>query len=324
MAATSSPCIVRVKNVVLLREHTLVAGEDLWFRRCAPGTNDRPSEVIDAQDAFWRAQREARPFAADVVIDGGGSICCPGYIDLQLNGAFGVDFTNGALTEEGTRRVAQGILAHGVTSFLPTVITSAKATYHAVLPVLRSVQHADRSSTGANILGLHLEGPFISPHKKGAHEPAYICPEVRSLQSIYDMYGVENMPDVRLITLAPELPGALAAIEGLTAAGVMVSIGHSRATIEEGALACQNGARKITHLFNAMSSFHHRDPGLLGLLGLSKRRNVHYGIIPDGFHAHPAAVKIAYDAHPSGASWLRMPCAPWACPRASTSLERRR
>ena len=299
------PTTVRVTNIILLRKDRFLQNEDLWFHLYEfSDRKGRKSEVIDAQGHFWKASKEGLDFAADIVIDGHGCICCPGFVDLQLNGAFGVDFTNMDLTAGGVNKVCEGILAHGVTSFLPTVITSPSATYHTVLPVLRSVKKDQEGEEygnhpkGARILGVHLEGPFINREKKGAHDANFIQ---RSADNLVEVYGSDNMAEVKLVTIAPEIPGALAAIQKLTDSGIVASIGHTMSSLEDGIRACERGARKITHLFNAMNAFHHRDPGIVGLLGLQSQNRINYGIIPDGFHAHPSSVKIAYDAHPSGA-----------------------
>ena len=300
------PTTIRITNIRLLRKKKLLKKEDLWFHVYdIYDRQGRKSEVIDAQKHFWKASEENQDFAADIVIDGRGCICCAGFVDLQLNGAFGVDFTNTSLDKIDVEKVCTGILAHGVTSFLPTVITSPPSTYRSVLPTLRSVKHCQEVEDfsglpkGARILGIHLEGPFINPGKKGAHDAKFIQPSAKNLIQVY---GEENMPDVKLVTIAPEIPGAMEAIKKLKHDGVVTSIGHTLSSIEQGMCACRNGASKITHLFNAMNTFHHRDPGIVGLLGLeSQKGGIHYGIIPDGFHAHPSSVKIAYDAHPSGA-----------------------
>ena len=165
--------------------------------------------------------------------------------------------------------------------------------YHRVLPWL----HAQKGSvdSGAEILGAHLEGPFIAKNKKGAHN-------IESLKSVTDnpsivkqVYG-PCLSNARIITLAPEQDTNGEVIRACTKQSIVMSVGHSEATLEQGELAVLSGARLITHLFNAMASFHHRDPGLLGLLTSVKipQDSIFYGIIADGIHTHPAALRIAY------------------------------
>ena len=188
--------------------------------------------------------------------------------------------------------VGKGILAHGVTSYCPTVVTSPSTVYHKVLPLIQPRQGGHH---GATVLGVHVEGPFINKEKKGAHPPAYIFSPTEGMKSALEMYG-PGFSNVRIITLAPELTGSLQVVTGCVERGVTVSLGHTMAQLADGEEAVRAGARMVTHLFNAMSSFHHRDPGLVGLLTSEKLagKRVWYGIIADGVHAHPAAIRIAY------------------------------
>ena len=188
--------------------------------------------------------------------------------------------------------IGKGILAHGVTSYCPTVVTSPSSVYHNVLPHLRPRPGGPH---GASVLGVHVEGPFINVEKKGAHPPAHIMSPCEGMKTALDMYG-PGFSNVKVITLAPELTGALELVTGCVERGVTVSLGHTMAQLAEGEEAVRKGARMVTHLFNAMSSFHHRDPGLVGLLTSEKLagNRVRFGIIADGVHAHPAAIRIAY------------------------------
>jgi N-acetylglucosamine-6-phosphate deacetylase len=300
------PTTVRVKNIKLLKANKLVDA-DLWYHTYKDyDSSGRRSCIIDSQSQFWNAVKEELEFSADVVIDGGGNICCPGFIDLQFNGAFGIDFSSIKLKEKDVVEVSQKLLQFGVTSYLPTVVTSSPETYHQVLPIIRSVKN--KKVTGNNsscdnvatILGIHCEGPFINRIKKGAHDERFILPDI-NINSLYKLYGKENMKDITLITIAPELNGAIETIKHLSYKDkIRVSIGHSMATYDEAYAAFENGAKKITHLFNAMSAFHHRDPGIVGLLGC-KDKIIHYGLIADAFHAHPASVKMAWKSRPAGA-----------------------
>ena len=214
---------------------------------------------------------------ADLVT--GGTIV-PGFIDMQLNGAFGYDFTTDGST---VAAVAQRLPATGVTAFMPTVITSPFGVY----PVrLREVAEAIRIANGAQPLGLHLEGPYINPVRRGAHDPAYMRPI-----DVEEMLNWADPAVVRIVTLAPELPGAMDAIRALRRSGILVSIGHTNATFGEALAGFEAGAGWGTHLFNAMSALHHREPGVPGAIFAS---TIPCGLIADGIHTHPAMVELAY------------------------------
>ena len=179
-------------------------------------------------------------------------------------------------------------------------------------------------------MGYHCEGPFLSPHKKGAHCSGLIRTAPNSLVDLEAVYGAGEggldmaWPAVKLLTLAPEVEGVLGAIAPLVGRGVTVSIGHTASGIDTALAAKESGARFITHLFNAMGSFNHRDPGVIGLLGDSetdldseagerRKPRPYYGLIADGFHSHPCSVRMAYSAHPSGCV-LVSDAMPWMDP----------
>ena len=222
------------------------------------------------------------------VVDGESLIAVPGFVDIQINGAFGMDFT---VTPEAIYTVAARLPAFGVTSFLPTIITSPSSKVEAALQVWQ--QGAPPGFRGAVPLGLHLEGPMINPGKKGAHDPVYIQPP-----SVDLVAGWSPARGVRLVTLAPELPGAQPVIAALLRAGVKVSAGHSLATYEEGMQAFAAGVTCGTHLFNAMPTLHHRTPGITG--ALLQHPTVQVGLIVDGVHVHPAMINLAWKSKPAG------------------------
>jgi N-acetylglucosamine-6-phosphate deacetylase len=184
-------------------------------------------------------------------------------------------------------------LAHeGTTGWLPTVITSPLDQVERCDAIIAEAMAAQADQerrggalVGASILGMHLEGPFISPQRLGVHPPLNLLPQGEALE------WVLQLKSLKLLTLAPELEGALDAIRMLTAHGITVSIGHSDATYEQAAAGVEAGARMFTHLFNAMRPFHHRDPGVAGAaLALP---GVFPAMIADGVHVHPAALRIA-------------------------------
>ena len=218
------------------------------------------------------------------IIDAGGLILAPGYIDLQINGAFGKDFTE---TPDCLYQVAADLPQYGVTSFLPTIITSP---LQRVQEALELWQEAPPPGwRGALPLGCHLEGPMINPGKKGAHPAAHILPPA---QEVIQGWSAER--GVRLVTLAPELPQALEIIQELRRRGITLSAGHTLASYAQAVQAFAAGVTCGTHLFNAMPTLEHRNPGIAG--ALLQESLVSTGLIADGVHVHPAMVALAWKA----------------------------
>lgn len=216
-------------------------------------------------------------------IDAHGLIVAPGLIDIQVNGGFGRDFTTdaAAIWDVGAR-----LPAFGVTSFIPTVVTSAPEARQQMLAALSAGPPA--GYLGATPLGAHFEGPFISPQASGAHDPRYLrLPVDPSVATD----GWSAAAGLRMVTVAPELDGALEMVRALVGRGVVVSAGHSMATFEQAQAGFDAGMTYVTHLFNAMSALGHREPGLVGAALADPRVTV--GLIPDGVHVHPAVVKLA-------------------------------
>ena len=208
----------------------------------------------------------------------------PGFIDLQVNGAFGID-----LAGEPARvgELAARLPATGVTGFLPTLISATADRIEDW--AARIAAAADGPAGGARVLGLHLEGPFLSPERPGAHEVAVIrAADAACFERLL------ALPALRLVTIAPERADALARIARLSARGVAVSLGHTAADLDQMRGGIDAGARLVTHLFNAMTGFTHRAPGALGAALIDPR--VVLGLIADGVHAHPAAVELAVRA----------------------------
>jgi N-acetylglucosamine-6-phosphate deacetylase len=222
------------------------------------------------------------PIPRAQIIDATGLFLTPGLIDLQLNGGFGHDFT---LDPTTIWSVAAQLPQYGLTGFLPTIISSPLAVGGQAMEVLAGGSPVDWS--GSLPLGLHLEGPYFNPAKKGAHNPAYLrAPNVNDIEA----WTTEN--GVRLVTLAPELPGALEMISALTERHIIVSAGHSLATLSEAEAGFEAGIRYGTHLFNAMPPLHHREPGLPGALLTDDRPMV--GLVADGIHVHPRLIQLAW------------------------------
>lgn len=218
----------------------------------------------------------------DQILDLDGLVISPGWIDIQFNGAFGHDFT---AAPHKIWQVAEKLPQYGVTAFLPTIITAPPEAYTNALAQLRL--GPPPGWRGARPLGLHIEGPFLNPEKKGAHDPNCLrLPD----QEIAQAWSVEN--GVRLVTLAPELPGSQELIQQLCARGVVVSAGHTLASYEDTLSALEAGVTSATHLFNAMPPLDHRQPGL-GAAVLADQRPV-AGMIVDGIHVHPVMVALAW------------------------------
>jgi N-acetylglucosamine-6-phosphate deacetylase len=209
-------------------------------------------------------------------------LLAPGFVDLQVNGAFGSDVGVDAGALEA---ISRALPRTGVTAYLPTAISWPPDRYAGLFEAIERAGAAP----GARILGAHLEGPFLAPSRRGAHDPANLRPV--DLDLLRELLGSGR---ARVVTLAPELPGALEAIELIAAAGSVASAGHTDATHAEVMRAADAGLTLGTHLFNAMSPLHHREPGAVGAL-LSDPR-LRTGIIADGVHVVPVAVRIAYAA----------------------------
>lgn len=283
--SVSDASITQFVNCRILREHRLQR-EDLWVRE---------GRILDPEKLFF----DEKGFA-DERVDCEGRIIAPGFIDVQINGGFGVDFSQpSAEVAAGVRFVGKRILEHGVTSFCPTLVTSPPSVYHQVLPQIM-VQNG--GPHGAGVLGVHVEGPFISAEKKGAHPEKFLQTFTSpGLSDLLRTYG--SLDSISVVTLAPELSHSGSVVRELSQRGITVSLGHSVANLSQAEDAVLHGASFITHLFNAMLPFHHRDPGIVGLLTSDRvppDRTVFYGMISDGIHTNPAALRIAHRAHPRG------------------------
>jgi N-acetylglucosamine-6-phosphate deacetylase len=219
----------------------------------------------------------------DEVLDVGGKLLAPGFIDLQLNGGWGHDFTT---DPESITDVATRLPATGVTAFLPTIVTAPSDRRRAAISAVSSLTAHPGS---AAVLGLHFEGPLINPERAGAHERRNVGP-------IGDGEVDSWSPGagVALVTIAPEVEGALAVISRLAARGVVVSAGHTACSAEQFVAGRRAGVSMVTHLFNAMAPFQHREPGPVG--AALADATVAASLICDGVHVHPTAVLMAWNA----------------------------
>jgi N-acetylglucosamine-6-phosphate deacetylase len=221
--------------------------------------------------------------AAGRHLDATGLLVAPGFIDLQCNGVGGIDLTG---DPERLWEVAALLPRWGVTSWLPTIVTSTAGARIRAMAAWRDRPPDVAGKALAQPLGLHLEGPFLHPARRGAH--------AERLLAAPDPDGAARWSadaGVALVTLAPELSGALDLVGDLTARGIVVAAGHSTATAAQAKAAIDRGVRFVTHLFNAMEPLHHREPGLVGV-ALDDPR-VRVGLIADGIHVDPLVVRLA-------------------------------
>lgn len=213
------------------------------------------------------------------VVEYPDSLIAPGFVDLQVNGGFGVDATT---EPDRLPELSERLLATGTTSYLPTVISSPEHLYQDALPDI-----AASGAGGAEVLGVHLEGPFISMGKRGAHVATHILPPDPAL-----LGRLLDLGEVRMVTLAPEMEGAQELMDLARERGAVACAGHSGVSFDAAYESFDGGVAGVTHLFNAMSGLHHRQPGLPGAAFAHPR--VVCGLIPDGLHVHPEMVGLAF------------------------------
>ena len=220
----------------------------------------------------------------DRILDADGLTVVPGLIDLQVNGAAGLDIT---AQPESLWEVAAALADYGVTAFVPTVITADAATRDAVLATFRAGPPAGWA--GAVPLGLHYEGPMLAPTRRGAHPPHLLAAPSLDLVA-----GWSRDAGILMATVAPELPGALEVVEQLVARGVVVCVGHTDADTDQAAAAVAAGATAFTHLGNAMPAMLTREAGPVGLALAGP--SVVAGVIADGHHIHPSTLQVFWRA----------------------------
>lgn len=218
------------------------------------------------------------------VIDAEGLYLSPGFIDVHIHGAGGCDTMDG--TVESINTIAKTIVEHGTTSFTPTTMTVAAEDIRKSMKVIKKLK--EEGTEGANVLGAHLEGPFISPKAIGAQNPNFLlAPSVENYNKIVGDYG----DAVVSITMAPEVEGAKELIKYLSDNGVTVSMGHTKATYDEAIEGIKCGACHSTHLYNAMTPFTHREPGVVGA---TFDTDITTETISDGIHISYPALRTAY------------------------------
>lgn len=245
-----------------------------------------PDRILDDHVLLYRERIEAvlpaDKFCADeceAVLDAGGRYISPGFINLHIHGCRGFDTMDG--TPEALAAIRVGMAESGVTAFLPTTMTCVFSAVERSLDCIREAMHV---RLGARILGCHLEGPFISKVYKGAQDAKYIlAPDFSLLE--------KNKDIIKLVTLAPEMLDSYDFLTVCKSQGILVAMGHSAATYDKAVEAIHAGIGHATHLFNAMSPLHHREPGVAGA---ALEQDVYCELITDNVHVHPAVQRLVY------------------------------
>ena len=226
---------------------------------------------------------------ADEVIDLQGNYVIPGLVDIHIHGAAGFDFSDG--DAKGLVKMAEFLASRGVTSFLPTAMTLPEDGYAKAAVSLTEADLSGKEVLTARVLGMRMEGPFLSREKCGAQNPEFLqSPDPEMIGRIQALCGGQ----VRILDLAPELPGALDFIKAEKE--IVISLAHTNAVYAEAVNAFKTGASHVTHLYNGMRPFHHREPGLIGAAWDSKDATAE--LIGDGYHVHEAAVRTAFRMMP--------------------------
>ncbi len=211
-----------------------------------------------------------------------GKMICPGFVDLLVHGGAGFGFADDS--DEGIDKISQYLLTHGSTTVLASLIAKPEKL---LLKDLKRVANYIEQHPESNIYGIHLEGPYLNKRLKGAMNERYLWePSTESWNKIWEA----SKGKIKIMTIAPELPGAVEVMRAAAKEGVVLSIGHSMATYDEVENAIDNGAAHVTHIFNAMEPFHHRHPGVI--LGSLLHNELKIELIADRLHVHPAVTEL--------------------------------
>jgi len=247
---------------------------------------DSPCDVLVTDGTIEQIGEMSPSVCADRVLDAKGHILAPGLIDVHIQGAGGADTLDA--TPEALEAISKTCARFGVTGFLATTVyMPGQENRHLTV----AADCVDRDLGGARLLGIHLESPFISPEKRGMIQPECITsPSPAILEEIYKLTG----ETLKMMVIAPELPGSIEIIKTLTDRGTVACLGHSAAAYDDARRGFEAGISHITHLFNAMPSLHHRAPGPLG--AIFETDSITCQVITDGVHIHPSIVRLAYAA----------------------------
>lgn len=262
--------IIIINGTIITPFH-LVSGKAIIVEK------GRIKEIVNKEELCTTALTGAE------VIKGKDKYIVPGYIDIHVHGGGGSDVMDGDY--EAINQIAIAHSHFGTTSFLPTTMTMSKDK---IIRSLRSICKAVKKGTeGAEILGIHMEGPYINPEKKGAQKEDDI--KKISIEGFLE-FNQASGNLIRLVTIAPEMPGAIGLIKYLYKQGIIASVGHTNATYVQTQAGIQAGLSHVTHTFNAMRELHHREPGVVGAALTSPELTVE--VIADGIHIHPVVLKI--------------------------------
>ena len=248
--------------------------------------------VEDGRIARVSARTGSEMLSDTSVVDFGDAILAPGFFDIHIHGGAGLDVMRTSVSD--LPHLGRFLTKHGVTGYFPTTVAAPlDATYSALEVLADAIESCSRDqlATGARPLGIHLEGPFLSHKRRGVHPPEYL---VAPTLAVFDRLWQAARGQVRMMTIAPEIPGAMEVIAEAARRRVCVSIGHSDAEMPAARDAVKAGARHATHTFNAMRPLDHREPGILGEV-LSDDR-ITADMIVDGIHVAPEVVKVFLQA----------------------------
>ena len=258
---------IKISNVHVVNADHLAKSQDVWIEH---GKIQKIASKI-----YEKATLE---------IDGSEKYLMPGFIDMHIHGSANADVMDA--TQQALHVLAASLVKEGVTSFLATTMTQDE---EAIEAALETISHFESQANEAQLLGVHLEGPFISKKRVGAQPVAYLIePNVQLFNQWQQLSG----NNIKQVTLAPEVEGGLELVKALHNQGVIASIGHSDATLEEVKHAVALGVTQGTHLYNQMRPFHHREPGVVG--GVLLLPEVKVEAIADYIHSHPQALELAY------------------------------
>jgi N-acetylglucosamine-6-phosphate deacetylase len=247
--------------------------------------NEQTTSVLIENGVISKIGQIDDGIARDNTLDAQGCIIAPGFIDVHIQGAGGADVLDA--TSEALQAISRTCARFGTTGFLATTVFKPNQdNRHLAL----AAEYTGRGLGGANLLGIHLEGPFISHEKKGMILPECIC--MPSKQVLDEIQAITD-GHLRMMTIAPELPDSHGIIRSLVEAGIIASFGHSNATYEQTLDGFEAGISHVTHLFNAMPSIHHRAPG--PMIAILQTEKITAQVITDGVHIHPAVLKFVYE-----------------------------
>jgi len=246
---------------------------------------DKTTDILIKNGKISKIGRLKSRFPGEETIDARGRIVAPGFIDVHIQGAGGADVLDG--TVDALKTMSRTVARFGTTSFLATTVYKpGKDNAHLEI----AADATGKNLGGANLLGIHLEGPFISLNKKGMIQPDCICEP--SLQVLDDIQTISKGA-LKMMTIAPELKGSLEIIKKIRGRGIIASFAHSSAAYEETLEGIKAGITHVTHLYNAMMPIHHRAPGPLPAIFENKKLTAQ--IITDGVHVHPRVLNFAWD-----------------------------